>query len=704
MRLISGHQRPVVLFLSLLVLFTSFPSFAKTQYHNQYRQFLMKLGFEDQSAELRQSLADKNFLDPEISEKVLTYQAQRYEVFNDVREVAIDILETLHENNLSEAARKKLVNLAVKLVTTKPLRPPTAFPQRIENAPAADREALKLKFAIEVTRENIERQTEILMADIVGSMHGKERIFKLLQQLETGGLTSVSDSDRNEIEDLKLLQQRLGKIVRFMYLDEYMGAFSVTALGKALILGMTRFEMREGKGGHDLIKEMKSALKAAGTHYENYVGTKLKVKNHKGEIETVSIENGDFVMERSLSKEALDITSAPRPGGIRNYVRAMRLGLAASVIANLMVPKPDEDTAKLGRFKRALHDMRKAFGELKAVRQGFSHIGMAEVLSDDDTGLQTTRVLDNYPDPNGGEGGVRVTDFLHEFAKEGEFMRLGVARFNADKYYAYAHENVFKTGYKNEVWLAHTYDAEGKVVDEGKVPWKTTMSEAEFNYLYGTSKLNAKEFLRYSAARAVQEMHSLKRQGIGFGYGFRNKYGEGYCTFTNWLAWARSLQVDVQPVWDRWHLFVIGLNRAGVGDAADMRMQDRIMAPGGIAWQTQLVNRSDVQIVDYPAMKDHDREELLFQNHDSSLFPEILRGLRRFNTFLRLAQTDEIDQDAQGTDWTHVQRAIENHQNQDKFRRNQRGWGRANHPSGYLGILGRALGRCEDLLTGNRGR
>ena len=94
-----------------------------SSYDNGYSGFLERVGFENFSQRLRQSIKDKNFLDPNISEKVLVYQSDRLEMYNDVRDIAVEVLNTLHTNNRSPVSRDKIIEFAARLLNMKPIAP-----------------------------------------------------------------------------------------------------------------------------------------------------------------------------------------------------------------------------------------------------------------------------------------------------------------------------------------------------------------------------------------------------------------------------------------------------------------------------------------------------------------------------------------------------------------------------------------------------
>ncbi len=222
-----------------------------------YDAFLKRLGFEDFSAGLDQSLQDKNFLSPHISQRVLPYHSKRYLINNYARELANEVLSTLHTTNRSPESRDKIIDFALKLLRTEPVDPPNRLPEEFKRDPEKATEYL-----MEITRENIELQSEVVMADLINALYGKKVTDEFLKNM-----TSLDQETRTTIERLSKLQKKISHLVQFMYLDNEMGRFSVAALGKSLVLGLTRYQKLRDRSGattspeNNLITRMKQAFK-----------------------------------------------------------------------------------------------------------------------------------------------------------------------------------------------------------------------------------------------------------------------------------------------------------------------------------------------------------------------------------------------------------------------------------------------------------
>ena len=667
------------LFVALSILSTEASAQTAGQDIKAYRDFLLRMGFEDFSKEMKESLRTKNFLSEEISEEVLRFQAPRYRIYNDAREIAAQLLADMHGEKSNDQKRRRLAELAAKLLATLPLTPPETFPAEIANAPEEEKEAKKLKHAIEVTRQSIQTQTEIILADIIAARFDRARVLEVQQKLAASGDQALTADERIRYEELKQIQKSVARLVQLMYLDAEMGRFSVAALGKALVLGITRHARLEPAKGSQLVAHLKQELEKNGLFYENYVGTELKVRARNGQVETITIENGDIVMERSIGPEANQITSAARPGGIRNFFRAARIALMGSVVGVFVIPGEDARGEDLSTWKRLILTIRRRIADMDVFRRGVSHVGVAQVLVDNETGMKTTRSLDNYPDAK--EGGIRVTDILHQFATPAEYMRLMVSRFNPEKFQAYAKRYAAEKGYEAEVWKSHEMDGD-KIKKANSIAWKSNISKADFEALHAMPASQAREYMTEINARVVKGMLDYLYKGMAFAYGFSNILGRGYCTFSVFISFLQNTGIDPQPQRDRWNYIARGLHKMGVGDAKDLRVGERILAPAGLTWQKDVVDLDQVQRVDYKKMSEAERMELHFANVVKAQDPELLESLQKIDQFVRAAAPKNIAEDS--TTIERIERAIE----ADRTKRRKEGENRYTQDRSTRGYVG----------------
>lgn len=98
------------------------------------------------------------------------------------------------------------------------------------------------------------------------------------------------------------------------------------------------------------------------------------------------------------------------------------------------------------------------------------------------------------------------------------------------------------------------------------------------------------------------------------------------------------MNIEPQPVHDRWnHLVQFGA-KIGIKDLSKYKMDNRILAPAGMMWQSSLVGERDIQVVDFPKLNDKDRASLGFAAADIALEPDLHRKLRTIRDFVKGAQ------------------------------------------------------------------
>ncbi len=596
-----------------------------------YDAFLKRVSFENFSAGLDQSLNDRNFLNPHISQRVLPYHSKRYLINNYARELANELLSTLHTTNRNPESRDKIIEFAIKLLRTEPVDPPNRLPEEFKSNPEKATEYL-----MEITRENIEVQSEVVMADLINALYGKKVTDEFLKNMST-----QDKETRAAIKHLSYLQKKISHLVQFMYLDNEMGRFSVAALGKALVLGMTRYQVLRDRSGattspeNNLITRMKKAFKEfndAGFYYENYVGTTLIVNGEDGERKKVEIKNGDFIFERSFGQQANEIISGARPSGFQNTWQAAKLGLMG-LIAGRYLHNTDDSITK----DPSLNDrMKKSLRESKIFTNGVSHSGVAEVLKDPETGIETTRSIDAYLDEK--EGGIRFTDILHQFANKSEFLRFIVARPDPAKLAKLALKSKNEIGYREIVHMGDKENKDGSVHKENSVPWRIGISEPEYNELNSIAERNPQEFAKITGDNLVLGMKELFYKGTGFAHGFSNSHGRVYCSFAMVLAIQIKMGFDIQPIHDRWNYFVQIAKKFNMAGLERYNMKNRIVAPGGLFWQGKLIDFNDIQVVDYPLLPTEERNLEGFSPRQVAQNSELHRQLRTINEFVKNTQ------------------------------------------------------------------
>ncbi|MBI2606075.1 MAG: hypothetical protein HYW49_08350 [Deltaproteobacteria bacterium] len=579
-----------------------------------YRQFLMRLGFEDYSNMVREN-RKRNTGAGAASEYVLKFNQGRYGIVNFSRELAILLALKLEQAEGAEAAalKEKLARLTARLFSLRPMEPPTKFPDSVLSVKASELEEAKIQYLVDVTKQNIREHTDTVLSDLYETLYGEEA---LKTTLATEGPTKEA-----LLKELHRIRGLVERIVEFTYLDSELG--QTRYLGRALATSLIRHARLRGDAEFE--KTLKAAVKREGLRLENFVGDTLSFTDKDGRTHRLKIENGDFLNERSIGPEAGEITWGARPG-LSNTLRAARMRLLGN-IWGLILPKEDFESAQLGAVDYA----RMRLSEKRFATKGFSHVGMANVLEDAETGIKMTWALDNYP--NAMEGGIRISGILEQFAPAGEYMRLGVSRYDPKKFWDFAQSQIKEHGHQEIAWIGEKefLDEDGETIETARSepdPWKTTISKEEFERLHSAPRSQAAEWYREVMRRTTDHIRHkmLAEDGVGFAYGFSNYKGRLYCSLTVLMASLQATGLELQPVQDRWNIIMRVMKLFNAGPVKDMNLDVRIIAPSGFLWQP-LVDKK--YFVEYPYMTPYERARAIMSPQILAMNPKMTRLLSK---------------------------------------------------------------------------
>ena len=571
---------------------------------SEYREFLMRLGFEDYSSQIKANRKKGTGIGT-ASESVLKFNQGRFEVVNYSRELSLLIMDSLDDSNLS-----KIIDLDAKLLNLIPFEPPSKFPAEVLAKHGKELEDAKTKYMVEVTKQYISEHGELVLSDILDAMYGAEKLKEI-----------AKNKDAELLKTIKRIQSLVRKIVTFTYLDAEMG--HTHFLSRALTANLYRYAQLEKQP--KMIDQIQAAAKKQGHVIENYIGDTLHLKNNEGKVQQLTLQNGDFIMERSQGREAGDITFAARPG-LKNQWRASQLKLLGQVWGEILPLEYELESTQL----TATEFMRMRLSEKEFATRGFSHVGLANVLEDEETGIKMLWAIDNYP--NAIEGGIRLSGILEQFAPPGPNLKFGMARYDSKKFWKFAQKQMKEQGYTKVVWSGEK-EFIGKdgvsVPQKPPVPdnWESSITEDEYKKLHTVPEKDAAEWHKKINHLMTEYIRHkmLTEDGIGFAYGFSNYKGRTYCSQTVLMAALQSTGLELQPIKDRWNLIAKAMKKLGVEAAADIRTDLRIIAPAGFTWQPIVSHRATVT---YPMMTYAERMR-------GGLTPRILENNRDTTALLR---------------------------------------------------------------------
>jgi hypothetical protein len=579
---------------------------ALIQEKKSIEQFLKNLGYEDYSDMMANNLAARNFIspnDPEKGRTVLIEQIKTYKVFNDARSLATQLLSLLDDDRMDkDEAKKDLVDFTVQMLKLAPLMPVTEFPKEIDNEDKA------WDFSWAEAERKVQAQTTEIAADLINVLFNRADEQKFARQ-------PARPEYAGKLKEFTSARAKMTRLVKFMYTNSGMGHSAY--LGKALAAGLLRQDFKNGN--HVLKNVLSQKLQKQGLFLENFVGTNLKVTDHKSIVNDVEIKNGDFILERSYGLEAWQISFAARPFAKLfqpgNLLLANKYNLLGVLGGDQFHGDEDEESplvTKLKKFTGKFSDkptlaeyykkivLPTAEEKVKAATQGtvlnygISHAGIAMVKTDTETGISMAWAVDVYP--NAGLGGIRIMDILGQFARDGHYMRLGVSRHDPVKFY----ESVMK----NQAYKKETNFHTGVQKPEDTVLWPTMATESDYNNLMATGDTDPQAWyakvMRQSTDLIVSEYLG---KGLGFSYGFKNEPGQAYCSQMVLLAGLQSSSVDFQSRPDVWDPAMLYMKKKGAKSTEGIDTDLRIVAPAGFMWQSDIVDRDSIKVISYKFLK-----------------------------------------------------------------------------------------------------
>lgn len=633
--MVSSRTRLTALLLSLSLVA---PAVAQTDsaatVQNDYREFLIRLGFRDYSAEAQATLDSGAPLGP-VQRRVLQYNRDRYTIVNSARELtAILMAEGLRVRPAHEQTEflNRLAEVTARTLALQPLQTPDEFPPEIESIRSDDeRERAKRSWLDTVLKQQMQKTSTDLLGDILTTLYGEDAVRD-----------AVTRKDGEFLSRVKVLEGYLHDYVAATYADPDIG--QTRFLGRALAASLVRYARLNNLVG--LEAKLEAAVLERGLSLKNFVSNQWTFVDHEKKARTVKIENGDFLMENSHGKQAWSMTTAIVPTGIANRVHAFLASLYGNWILAPFMPDEAKLLQKIERGEKI--SLRERFAyyllQLPITRRGYSHAGMAQVNHDPQSKISMVWARDLYPNAN--LGGVRFMG-LESFAHDGKTQNFGVARYDARKFRAWAAEQADKRGYQETVWQSLKVGSRSQTVD-----YKAAISSDEFKQLVDKP---APEFMADVHARALRQFDAFMtgKDALGFVQG-RNVHGMANCTEGIVLAYLMGANVDPQSRMDRWSWPARVARLVGISDASElMDPSRRAIAPSGFAWQTDLVKSHQQVFLDYKSVSE--RYQSYFKPADLAMNTRVVDLIRPTLTYtfdkVNLDQGVRLAQ--QSVEWTN---------------------------------------------------
>lgn len=602
-------------------------SVAHQELSKEYREFLVNLGFKDYVAMMKNTSG-------EYSKRVIAEQKRNYQIFNYARDLAVELILSFYEKQDYSSpyfvlgrdqieAQRNLISFTARMLAFKPLAPPPKTPEFEKLS-----EQEKVDFVTEQSNALIHKHEQVLMSDAIEVLYDNDQIVDLIEVMK-------KDADnpkwKPHLDRLQRVRQWISGILRFSYSNGQMG--QTPYLGKALAACIWKYGIREHVSKifyEDLHSALWSEYKL---NLNNFIGDTLQITDKRNRLREVKLENGDFIFERSLGREAGEITFGARPAEVNEYF-AQRFDLLGSPLAVDGLPSNEN-------FFKWFQDKIEKSGYSE---RGLSHVGMAVKYTDAPTNISMVWAVDNYP--NAGEGGIRITDILSQFARPGEYTRFAMSRYDpynfyvfAKKYYSRLIDKFPKTnGFREDVWES-----------EEKTFWKSTQNMTDTADIFRDqiTQETAKEWYQAFMSKITDHLvnHMLIR-GVGFANGYKNNVGRAYSSSTLLIASLQATGIDLQSFPDRWHPVILKAKEKGAPGTGEFDVNQRVVAPAGLMWQAELTDEKSMVIVQYPPLPEPKRRVASeFSAEDRSINSKLAVRLQQDESFERVTTPGNIDRE-----------------------------------------------------------
>lgn len=626
-------------------------------YEKDARAFLMRLGFEDYSKMAKDTIERKDFM-TNLSPFILNENARRYQMVNSARELSVLIMTEMQGKIKNKNTRARLIDLSANFLEMQQIEPQLEIPQAIKMLPKEEREKALTTYITTMTKEQIKTHSLKTTSDILETMYGEENIRRLLAGEKVEGL---------ELEKFTSMQNKIyGLVSQYMdrmYFDTQIGKSRF--LGRSLALLLNRQSIKDNDPA--LLSELDAAVKQKGLYLENFIGSTITVNtegvNTEGRTKKIKLENGALVLNRSYDTESSVIAASVFPGDKK---LAKKFEVEGSLM-DAMWATDNTSTAPITDVER----LRREYNQKEIGSRGFSHVGYANVLTDPETGIQHTLILDNYPAPTeDAYGGARIVALEH-FANQSHYGKLAVANYDHKKFHAFAQQTIKERGYIETVFPSESFDVneKGKIVAGKKAKaqdWKTVISKEDFERL--NSIKDPEVWYQEWSKLYTDHMRRVFPNKYGAFFSWiadEGKYlaGGTYCSQLGEVASLQATGIPIQQYHDKYMKLVKLFNWLGVTaekhglksiselapvkNAATLPVTNRIIAPSGLVAQPFV---RSFEVANYPNMTEEQLASASFMPPYDEMNPDTTKllapGLAEATGKIQTAPVSEAEKNA----------------------------------------------------------
>jgi len=568
--------------------------------------FLERLGFSNYTQEINQTLKDPT-LTP-IVRRTLISNRDRYTVVDISKNLSLQIYRSIFPRLNDPAVMQKTLNLTAHLLRPHALLSDVHLPDSVTSAKPGDEFTnARDAYLTKVAQQRFDDEQVDLLSTVVD-----------LIQKNSAGQPLIVGQDIGDYQAVNQLKEQISLYVTVKY--SYMEMQNTQYWGRAMAALMVRYARLYHHP--EVEQNLAKLLLAQNDFLGNYVSSKLQIRDEKNQVDSVQLKSGDFANEYSQGTEAYYISIGVKPGP-GNSSLAKKENLVGSVLQVLSYPTPDQEDALVAKYHQQLpmtdKEKKKFAHVLKAqAAKGYSHVGIVQVSSDPQSGIEMAWIWDVYP--NSTLGGIRFIG-PEGFAFSERFQKVGYVQYDSHKFLSYYKKAYAQRGYQKNVWSSF----EPAVDDTDEISQTTTPVEIQTfaspqDVAYMASFPDSQADAWYDQQLVPRVLKTMRRyltsaDAMAFATGFANVKGASYCSEAMVLAYLQGADIDPEPVPDQWSSFIVMSKKLNVGVADYFDLNKRIISPSGFAWQAGLIkDQKDVYLNGgFRRTKDYDISSQLLQ-------------------------------------------------------------------------------------------
>lgn len=551
-------------------------------------QFLLRLGFKDQSAVIEETLKRNDLT--QSTRMVLENNQEVYEVLNLSRDMSLKIYDAIKDTLNNPLVRKRAARLTAHLLKPHALLTDEQLPAKIKSITKSEEfSKAREEYLTQLAMQRFEAERSKLLETIVDLVMTSQKV--------SGQDTYTVDDVVNDFQD------DVDSYLRVKF--EHLELQNTPYWGRAMVALLVRHDRLHNQ--HEITSDLQFVLSRQKDWLENYITPEQHLRNSKGKVQLVTLHSGDFANEYSHGTEAFYITIGVKPGDRENKKLAGKSDLMGRLWQVAMYPTPTEEeqiVAKLRSGQKLTSSEKRKFARMKKAvsTAGYSHVGIVDVKEDQQSGIKMPWIWDIYP--NSSLGGIRFIA-PEGFAFQERFQKVGYVRYDSAKFMKYYKDTIAKRGYQENVWKSY----ESKVNDSGEIAsdlsretWiKTLVSEDDVKRLASYPLDQSEAWYQNIIIPRVlnmMERYLTSEEAMGFASGFANAKGAAYCSQALVLAYLQAVDVDPQQIEDKWSDFLLLTKKFNLDAASYFDLSRRIISPSGFAWQANLVAEQSTVLLD----------------------------------------------------------------------------------------------------------